>query len=200
MEKKVIYIGDKEYNVEIAKTEEERRKGLSGRKTLDKDSGMLFIMPEVTNDCSFWMKDTKIPLDIIFINDNNEVISVHSATPLSTKTITEDNVKYVLEVNSNSGIKRGDDFDIIEDIGDSDKMLVLNPEGETQMELKGGERIFSRKSTKVMIKKAKKAKSVEDDPKKFESACKSLGKYLFKELSAQDNRSPEYVELKEDKK
>jgi uncharacterized membrane protein (UPF0127 family) len=131
MEKKVIYIGDKEYNVEIAKTEEERRKGLSGRKTLDKDSGMLFIMPEVTNDCSFWMKDTKIPLDIIFINDNNEVISVHSATPLSTKTITEDNVKYVLEVNSNSGIKRGDDFDIIEDIGDSDKMLVLNPEGET---------------------------------------------------------------------
>ena len=48
-----------------------------------------------------------------------------------------------------------------------------------------------------MIKKAKKAKALEGDSQKFESACKALGKYLFKEIRAQDSRDPEYVERKD---
>ena len=63
------------------------------------------------------------------------------------------------------------------------------------MELEGGERIFSRISTKVMIRKAKKALSFKDDKEKYEKLCKSLGKYVFKELKAQDLRDPEYVKL-----
>lgn len=137
------------------------------------------------------MKDTLIPLDIVFINDDCEVISVHHGKPNDETPITEQGVKYVLEVNVNSGITKDDDLEFITN---SDKMLVLNSDGEVQMELDGGERIFSRKSTKVLIRKAKKAKLVEADKDKFKRACKSLGKYLFKELNAQDNREPEYVD------
>lgn len=184
-----IEIGDKLYNVKEAKTKEERSKGLSGIKELPEDEGMLFYLDDPNP--SFWMKDTLIPLDIVFINDDCEVISVHHGKPNDETPITEQGVKYVLEVNVNSGITKDDDLEFITN---SDKMLVLNSDGEVQMELDGGERIFSRKSTKVLIRKAKKAKLVEADKDKFKRACKSLGKYLFKELNAQDSREPEYVD------
>jgi len=153
-----ILIGDKAYKVKEAKTQEERAKGLSGIKSLPKDEGMLFYLDNPNP--SFWMKDTLIPLDIVFINSDNEVISVASGKPNDETPITESNVKYVLEVNANSGIQEGDDLEFITD---DDKMLVLDSKGEVQMELEGGERIFSRRSTKVLIKKAKKAKLVEKD-------------------------------------
>lgn len=184
-----IVVGDKEYKVKEAKTPEERAKGLSGIKELPQDEGMLFYMDD--SNPSFWMKDTLIPLDIVFINEDNEVISVHEGKPNDETPITESGVKYVLEVNTKSGIEEGDDFDFVTS---DNKMLVLDSNGEIQMELEGGERIFSRKSTKVLIKKAKKAKAVEGDEEKFKRACKSLGKYLFKELRAQDSRPPEYVD------
>lgn len=184
-----ILIGDKEYKVKEAKTQEERAKGLSGIKTLPKDEGMLFYLDD--NNPSFWMKDTLIPLDIIFIGEDNKVISVYEGKPNDETPISENNVKYVLEVNANSNIKKGDELEFITD---SDKMLVLDSKGDVQMELEGGERIFSRRSTKVLIKKAKKAKSVEDDEEKYKNACRSLGKYLFKELTAQENRDLEYVD------
>lgn len=184
-----ILIGDKEYKVKEAKTQKERAKGLSGIKTLPKDEGMLFYLDD--NNPSFWMKDTLIPLDIIFIGEDNKVISVYEGKPNDETPISENNVKYVLEVNANSNIKKGDELEFITD---SDKMLVLDSKGDVQMELEGGERIFSRRSTKVLIKKAKKAKSFEDDKEKYKNACKSLGKYLFKELTAQENRDLEYVD------
>lgn len=184
-----ILIGDKEYKVKEAKTQEERAKGLSGIKTLPKDEGMLFYLDD--SSPSFWMKDTLIPLDIIFIGEDNKVISVHKGKPNDKTPISENNVKYVLEVNTNSNINKGDELEFVTD---NDKMLVLDSDGNTQMELEGGERIFSRRSTKVLIKKAKKAKSVENDKEKYKNACKSLGKYLFKELTAQENRDPEYVD------
>ena len=68
-------------------------------------------------------------------------------------------------------------------------MKVLAPDGSTQMNLEGGERIISRKQTKILIKKAKKAKDSQS-PNDF----KSLGRYLFKVFKQQDNRDPEYVQ------
>ena len=188
-----IEIGDKEYKVEEAKTEEQRRKGLSDKKNLPEDQGMLFYL-DYSQSVDFWMKDTSIPLDIIFINSDKEVISVKKGEPESEELISENNVLYVLEVNQNSGIKKGDEFDIEEDDDDFDKMLVLAPNGDVQMELDGGERIFSRNSTKIMIKKAKKVMASKGNKQKYINACKSLGKYLFKELTAQEKRDPEYVD------
>lgn len=60
------------------------------------------------------------------------------------------------------------------------------------MELEGGERIFSRKNTKVLIKQAKKANNSKSD-----SDYKRLGKSMFKYLKIQDNNEPEFVELKD---
>ena len=188
-----IEIGDKEYKVEEAKTEEQRRKGLSDKKNLPEDQGMLFYL-DYPQSVDFWMKDTSIPLDIIFINSDKEVISVKKGEPESEELISENNVLYVLEVNQNSGIKKGDEFDIEEDDDDFDKMLVLAPNGDVQMELDGGERIFSRNSTKIMIKKSKRVIASKENKQNYINACKSLGKYLFKELTAQEKRDPEYVD------
>jgi len=65
----IVNINNKQYKVEEAKTEEERRKGLQGVKELPKDEGMLFYFDE-PQEVSFYMKDTLIPLDIIFINED----------------------------------------------------------------------------------------------------------------------------------
>ena len=108
------------------------------------------------------------------------------------------NAKYILEVNQNSGIVEGDDFEI-DDSEDYDKyvMKVLAPDGTTQMYLQGGERIVSRKETTTLIKKAKKA--YENKDKDYDKYCKSLGKYIFKVLKGQNTRPPEYVEVPEGK-
>lgn len=181
-----ICFNDKEYEVEEAKTKEEKAKGLSERKSLAEDSGMIFYFDE-PETVSFWMKDTLIPLDIIFINNDDEVISVKQGHPKDETALIEDNVKYVVELNANSGVKKGDDFDICDD--SKYVMKVLAPDGSTQMNLEGGERIVSRRETKILIKKAKKAYSTKND-----SDYKSLGKYMFKVLKGQDTRDPEYVE------
>ncbi len=189
-----IEIGDKKYNVTCARTEEERIKGLQGVTELKEDEGMLFFFDE-PQTVDFWMKDTKVPLDIIFIDEDMEVISIYKGEPESTRMAEEDNVKFVLEVNQNSGIKEGDELDIEED-EELPTMKVIAPDGSTQMELKGGERIFSRKQTKVLIRKAKKAFKYKKDNEKYERYCKSLGKYMFMAIKQQDEREPEYVELK----
>lgn len=142
------------------------------------------------------MKDTLLPLDIIFIGENKKVISVKEGEPESEKFISEDKVKYVLEVNRHSGVEEGDLLEFEDDEFDEsshpeldiNKLYVIGQDGKPQMELKGGERIFSRISTKTIINKAKRAYV-----NKTNSAYKSLGKYVFKEMKAQDTRGPEYV-------
>lgn len=188
-----ITIGDKKYKVEIADTPEKQEKGLMGRVSLPEDQGMLFIYDE-PQDLSYWMKNTLISLDIIFIDDDMEVVSVKQGQPMSEEPITEDDVQYVLEVNSNSGIEEGDQL-VVEDSDDKEySMHVLFPDGSTQMNLKGGERIVSRRETKILIKKAKKAEASKTD-----GAYRALGRYIFKVLKRQDSREPEYVDSPKDK-
>lgn len=185
-----IEIGNKSYNVQVAKTEAEREKGLQGVEHLPEDEGMLFIFEE-PQTVGMWMKDTLIPLDIVFINDDMEVISIYQGEPMNEDIAEEDNVLYVLEVNQNSGIKEGDELDI-EDEEELPTMKVIGTNGEVQMELEGGERIFSRKNTKTLIRMAKKADSTKSD-----TDYKKLGKKMFSYIKEQDTRDPEYVELKD---
>ena len=188
-----IYINDKEYKVKLAITDEEKEQGLQGVKELPEDEGMLFINEE-PETAEFWMVDTHIPLDIIFIDEYGDVISVKEGEPESDKIISENNVKYILELNANSGINADDEVDLEEiedyDISDDDisKMIVLDDEGEVQMELEGNERIFSRKNTKVLARLSKKAFKSKKD-----SDYKALGKKVFKFIEIQDDRDSEYV-------
>ena len=194
----IINIGNKRYNCRLAKTEEQRRKGLLDVEYLAPDEGMLFeFNKEGTHE--FWMKNTPLELTQISIYDDDEVEYVYQATPNDETLIPFENCKYLLEVNRTTEIQKGDDFEI-DDSDDLNKyvMKVLAPDGSTQMNLQGGERIFSRISTKKMIKQAKKANALREDPILYERACKKLGKICLKELYAQNHRDQEYVQVPED--
>lgn len=102
----IVKIDDTEIKVEVAKTDQERQRGLGGRTSLDQNSGMLFVMPSNSKP-SFWMKDTLIPLDIIWIK-NGKVIGVEKDVPVE-KGVEDSKLKlypapgvvdYVLEVNA----------------------------------------------------------------------------------------------------
>ena len=194
METVIVNIGNKTYRCKVAKTEEEKTKGLQDIEHLPIDEGMLFQWDEEATR-EMWMKNTKIPLDQIGINEDEEVTFVYTAKPEDETLIPFPNAKYILEVNANSEIKEGDEVDI-DDTEDFNKytMKVLASDGSAQMLLQGGERIFSRPSTKQLIKWAKKAEAIKNNKDKFTKCCKRLGKIIFKELNAQDNREPEYVQ------
>lgn len=198
MDKVLVHIGDKTYTCQLAKTEEQRRKGLMDIDYLASDEGMLFEF-EKEGTQEFWMKNTPLELTQISINDDDEVEYVYQAIPNDETLVPFHNCKYLLEVNRTTEIQKGDEFEI-DDSDDLNKyvMKVLAPDGSTQMNLQGGERIFSRISTKKMIKQAKKANSVRDDRDLFEKACRKLGKICLKELYAQNHRDQEYVQVPED--
>ena len=94
--------------VEIARTPDEQALGLMYRSSLPSDHGMLFLFPEET-DHRFWMKNTYIPLDMIFIAADGRVAGIHPhAVPLSEAPISiEKPAKWVLEVNAGWAAKHG---------------------------------------------------------------------------------------------
>ena len=196
MNKILVTINDKVYRCELANTEEDRRKGLMGREYLAPDEGMLFDFSTYEGTPEMYMKDTNLPLDMIGIDDEDEVIKVHTPEVNSDELIPFPDCKYVLEVNAGSGIEVGDDFEMDDDV-DLGKysMKILAPDGTAQGLLQGGERIFSRVSTKRLITRAKKAFSHKDDKELYEKDCKKLGTYVFKELYAHDHRDPQYVSV-----
>lgn len=189
MEKIKIKIASKIYNIEIAESEEELTKGLSNLKELDQNAGMLFVFGN-PQEVDIWMKDTLIPLDIIFLDEELEVTAIHNGVPESEKLMTEPNTSYVLEVNEDSGIKIGDEIEFSPD--NNAKMQILDENGDSQMELEGGERIFSRANTKILIKFAKKANATNKD-----NDYKNLGKRVFKFLETQNNNPDEFVTKKD---
>ena len=89
-------------NVEIADDNNERMNGLMFRKNLDKNSGMLFVFDDEKNQ-TFWMKNTLIPLDIIFIDSNLKIVDIKYADPCKKDPCavytSSKPAKYVLEVN-----------------------------------------------------------------------------------------------------
>jgi uncharacterized protein len=98
-----VCFGDDCFFVEIAKTNEERMRGLMFRESLEDDRGMFFIFDE-ENVYAFWMKDTLIPLDMIWINSEKEVVFIQeNAVPCEEEQCKVYNpgvsALYVLEIN-----------------------------------------------------------------------------------------------------
>ena len=187
-----IKLGGQEYDIFIAKSEEQKKQGLQHFKSLPKDEGMLFVINESNPvETLFHMHNVAFPLDMIFMDDEFKVLDVKRGNPEDDKI--EGIASYVLEVNADSGIKVGDEADL-EDDDEEFVMKVLSPDGSVQMNLEGGERIVSRKETLVLIKKALKAAASKED-----KDYKALGKYIFKVIKGQDSREPEYVNAPEKK-
>ena len=90
-----------QFKVEVVKSPKQQERGLMYRKELKKNTGMLFIFKK-EKEASFWMKNTLISLDIIFINKDGEIDSIKKNTkPKSLRRIKSENeVIAVLEINS----------------------------------------------------------------------------------------------------
>ncbi len=103
-EVKVINVSEKILNLKIeeVRTQAEQNLGLSGRESLGKDEGMLFIFspPELTG---FWMKDMNFALDIIWLDENYKVLGIEKSVGPETYPkifMAPAPVSYVLEVNA----------------------------------------------------------------------------------------------------
>lgn len=86
-------------DIEIAENDQERAKGLMWRKSMPENSGMLFLFDN-EKQLSFWMKNTLIPLDIIYVNKLKEITDIHNNTvPLSEISIpSKKPVQFTIEV------------------------------------------------------------------------------------------------------
>ena len=105
-QKNIIFVKTKfsntQFVVELAKTPEQRQTGLMGRSSLKAQSGMLFLY-ESPRHVSFWMKNTLIGLDVIFLSSNGKILKIyHNAKPESLEIMSAgENVSAVLEINGN---------------------------------------------------------------------------------------------------
>jgi uncharacterized membrane protein (UPF0127 family) len=121
---KQITIGGKQISVEIADTDAKRQKGLGGRESLADDRGMLFIFDQKDTTPSFWMKDMKFALDIIWINDD-KIVKIDKNIPNPPSGTADNQLKlyrpqnpidYVLEVNTGfsdkNNVKVGDSVEL----------------------------------------------------------------------------------------
>lgn len=200
MNKIQVTISNKNYDLLLAISEKEKEKGLQDVEEMDDNEGMFFdYRDDIQEELSFWMKDTYVPLDIIFVDVSNKVISVQKGIPESEELLTEHNVAYVIEVNQNSGIQPGDivkfgsEDSEVEDEESSEQpegvLEIIGSNGEVQATLQGSERIFSIKNTKTLVAMAKRAYESQSD-----SDYKALGRKIFEYMKVQDERDPEYVE------
>ncbi|MEM7270494.1 MAG: DUF192 domain-containing protein [Pseudomonadota bacterium] len=96
------------YQVEIADTQAERARGLMFREEMAPDEGMFFIFQDV-RERAFWMRNTPLPLDIIYINKRGVICSIaENTTPFSDAPIPSGcAAAYVLEVNAGQSAARG---------------------------------------------------------------------------------------------
>jgi uncharacterized membrane protein (UPF0127 family) len=99
--------------IEIADNEAETTQGLMYRRTMPDSCGMVFIFAD-SQPRNFWMKNTYLPLDILFLDESKKIVTIQAnRTPFSEEQIPSfENAKYVLEVNAGyckrKGIEKGD--------------------------------------------------------------------------------------------
>ena len=107
------------FTVELAETREKQNLGLMFRDELPDDHGMLFVFP-VESMRSFWMKNTRIPLDIMYFDAERRLINVQTARPCRTRNCpvypSTAPAKYVLELNAGKagelGLQAGDRLEL----------------------------------------------------------------------------------------
>lgn len=106
-----IQVGTVPFQVEIAQTPAERERGLMFRGTLAEDHGMLFIQP-APGPATFWMKNTYIPLDLLFFDSAGRLLEVQADLPPCTTPdcplyTSRGAVRYILELNAGSAQRLG---------------------------------------------------------------------------------------------
>ena len=113
-----VELKGKRFTVEVAESQEKQALGLMFRETMPDDHGMVFIFP-AEGMRSFWMKNTKIPLDIFYFDEDLKLVNVSENTPPCRSSRcpgypSTGPAKYVLELNAGKaaelGVKPGDEL------------------------------------------------------------------------------------------
>ena len=96
--RRTVTIEGHEVDCEIADTDASRMRGLMHRQDLPQNTGMLFVFPW-SEQQSFWMRDTHIPLDVAFADARGKILNIEAGNPLSErKMLSQGPAMYVLEV------------------------------------------------------------------------------------------------------
>jgi uncharacterized membrane protein (UPF0127 family) len=109
-------IGGKPFTLEVADDDRSREIGLMNRDSMPADHGMIFPFAR-EEPRGFWMKNTRIPLDILYLDSSGRVVSVHTMAPYDLRTTNSAGpAKYVIELNAGVaaklGIKAGDKLEV----------------------------------------------------------------------------------------
>ena len=115
-----VELGGRTFGVEIAETQEKQALGLMFRDSMPADQGMLFIFPNEARR-SFWMKNTRIPLDIMYFDKELKMVSISADTPPCRVSRcpsypSAGPAMYVLELNAGTASELG--------VGPGDKLTV----------------------------------------------------------------------------
>jgi uncharacterized membrane protein (UPF0127 family) len=94
-----MQLGNKSFALEVADTMATRTYGLMRRDSMPSDHGMIFVFPD-EEERGFWMKNTRIPLDIVFVNSSGQVVSVKQMKPYDLNSTPSDGpAMYAIELN-----------------------------------------------------------------------------------------------------
>lgn len=110
-----LNVKGRKIRVEVARTEEEKARGLMFREALGKDDGMLFVYDR-EEALAFWMKNTPIPLSIAFIDKKGKIVDIQDMEPFSLQThVSALPARYALEMNQGWFRRNGIGFgDVVE--------------------------------------------------------------------------------------
>lgn len=111
-----LRIGQKTFTLEIAATDASRQKGLMKRDSMPADHGMIFVFDE-EEERRFWMHNTRIPLDILYLASDGRIVSIKTMEPYDERGTPSDGpAQYAIELNAGvaatTGVKVGDRLEI----------------------------------------------------------------------------------------
>ena len=111
-----MQIGNQQFTLEVADDDDEREMGLMFRDSMPADHGMIFMFEE-PQILGFWMKNTRIPLDIIYVDGDGVVVSIKSMEAFDLRSTSSDKpAQYAIELNKGlataCGVKVGDKLTI----------------------------------------------------------------------------------------
>jgi len=97
-----IGIGDRTLQLQLALTPAEHQKGLMFRESLAPDNGMLFLFPQPKQQ-SFWMKNTRLPLDIGYLDARGRLVEIHQLFPFDETGVTSRSPQILIAIETNRG-------------------------------------------------------------------------------------------------
>ena len=111
-----MQIGNQPFTLEVAATPKAQQLGLMHRESMPADRGMIFVFPD-ERPLSFWMKNTLIPLDIVYLDKDGKVVSVRQMKALDESSVPSGApAMYAIELNqgaaARAGVKEGDTLEI----------------------------------------------------------------------------------------